>query len=259
MSDAVWLYDWFLWRQTRRNGLVLGGAPLTYARIKEQTGYPIRNMQRWLKKLTQNGYVEVTYLNFKQMRIRVLKSKKFGFKQLSLAIEQPPATTGGTSPGPSAKSGGRVPPKVAGQATKSGGFKQSGTLSSNETPERESTLPGFDRFYAEYPRKIDPTRARAAWIKIPFLEQHADEVMVGLARWAISEQWRDEQFIPHPATFLNNHRWKVEPPKENQNGQRESFDERRRRESQNAIREVRDSAEQVVREMDRRLPEPHRH
>jgi hypothetical protein len=141
MGEAIWLYKWLVKRQTRRNGLVLGGAPITYDRIHQETLYPVRNMQRWMARLREKAYVEVTYLNYKAMKIRILRPKKFGFKQIPLPLEQT-AKSGGSSQGvPPAKSGGSVPPYVADGSVKSGGSKQSGTLSSNETPERERALP----------------------------------------------------------------------------------------------------------------------
>jgi hypothetical protein len=144
MGPAIWLYLWLVRRQTRPNGMVLGGSPITYDMIHEQTGHPVRSLQRWMSILAdlpdqKFAYIELSYLSFKQMRLRVLKPKKFGFRQIPLPMEE---IAGGpaASAQPSAKSGGSFTSKVADIHAKSGGFKQSGSLRNSES-ERES---GFE-------------------------------------------------------------------------------------------------------------------
>ena len=82
------LYLWCLRHQTRPNGLVLGGSPITYKRINERLGQNERTLKRWMFCLRENGYIEVTYLSYKMMRIRVLKPKKFNFKQMPLPMNE---------------------------------------------------------------------------------------------------------------------------------------------------------------------------
>ncbi len=148
MGSAIWLYLWCLRHQTRHSGLVLGGTPITYAFIEQRLGQPERTVQRWASLLRKFGYIEVTYLNYKKMRITVLKSKKFNYKQLSLPAmnggyeqPEPSAKTGGIEDLIPAKNGGYIPPKMADTDTQNGGFKQSGSMRSNETPEIETTTP----------------------------------------------------------------------------------------------------------------------
>ncbi len=60
----------------------------------------------------------------------------------------------------------------------------------------------FDSFYATYPKKVAKHNAKKAWMKnkcsleqvLPALEAH-------------KKNWKDPQFIPHPATWLNQRRW----------------------------------------------------
>jgi hypothetical protein len=124
MGAAVFLYLWCLRHQTKHNGLVLGGAPITYAQINKRLGQPERTLQRWMQSLVAGGYLELTYLNYKMMRIRILKSKKFNYKQIPLKLDHTPKMADST-PYPSAKNGGLVPPKMADSTTKNGGSKQS--------------------------------------------------------------------------------------------------------------------------------------
>ncbi len=87
MGAAVWLFLWCVWRQTKRNGLVLGGMPLTYDEIATRSGFPARKLRYWLKTLVDHHYIEVTYLNFKMLRLRVVKQKKWTAEQGRLPLE----------------------------------------------------------------------------------------------------------------------------------------------------------------------------
>jgi hypothetical protein len=82
MGQAVWLYLWCLKHQTRSNGLVLGGSPLTYSKMNKQLGQSPRTVKRWLLALRKAHYIQVTYLAHKRLRITVLKAKKFNFKKV---------------------------------------------------------------------------------------------------------------------------------------------------------------------------------
>lgn len=68
---------------------------------------------------------------------------------------------------------------------------------------------GFDEFWAAYPKKVGKDAARKAFEKRkPDVELLA-QMMAAIAVQANSEQWRKDggQFIPHPATWLNEGRW----------------------------------------------------
>jgi len=71
-------------------------------------------------------------------------------------------------------------------------------------------VPGkFDLFWTEYPRKVGKQAAIRAWKKIK-----PDEGLFGIIISAVREQknckqWQQDggQFIPNPATWLNQGRW----------------------------------------------------
>lgn len=69
--------------------------------------------------------------------------------------------------------------------------------------------PFFDKFWEEYPRKIDKQRAKKIWLRDSLGNGHFDEIMNGLKRAKDSDQWMrsDGRFIPHPTTWLNGCRW----------------------------------------------------
>jgi hypothetical protein len=75
----------------------------------------------------------------------------------------------------------------------------------------------FNDFYNLYPRKMARKDAERAWNKLTFIQQaECLEAMPNyLKYWKIKETAKD--FIPYPATFLNQERWTddidIEPTK----------------------------------------------
>lgn len=91
MGPSVWLFGWLVHRQTRERdgvGLVLGGSPMTYEAISEDTGIAARTLKRWMARLVRGGYVCVTHVAHKRMVIQISKAKKFGPQQLRFPQEQ---------------------------------------------------------------------------------------------------------------------------------------------------------------------------
>jgi hypothetical protein len=79
MGSALWLYGWLVLRQTHQTGSVgwvLGGAPVRYREIEEETGFNCRTLERWLRTLRRGGYIETTAAQ-EGVRIRITKAKKF--------------------------------------------------------------------------------------------------------------------------------------------------------------------------------------
>ena len=72
---------------------------------------------------------------------------------------------------------------------------------------------GFDEFWNVFPKKVGITAARKSWDK---LKPSVDEVLLTLKWQVVSDQWMrgNGQFIPNPATYLNQGRWKDEPVRE---------------------------------------------
>lgn len=70
----------------------------------------------------------------------------------------------------------------------------------------------FDRFWTAYPKKAGKEKAREAWIKSGVTFEECEPT---IKAWASSEQWTkdDGQFIPMPATWLNQKRWQDEAPR----------------------------------------------
>lgn len=70
----------------------------------------------------------------------------------------------------------------------------------------------FDQFWEAYPRKTSKPEAKRAWMKIKPGPLTFGEIMAGLAKWIVSDDWQRDggRFIPYPATWLNNQRWQDE-------------------------------------------------
>jgi phage replication O-like protein O len=68
----------------------------------------------------------------------------------------------------------------------------------------------FERFYAAYPKKKSRVTAETAFFKIAPDEQLLSEIISGVLQAMKSEQWREKQYIPYPASWLKAGGWKDE-------------------------------------------------
>lgn len=71
----------------------------------------------------------------------------------------------------------------------------------------------FERFWAEYPRKVSKQAALKAWNKLDPDEALAQQIIQAVERFRRCPSWQQDngQFVPYPATFLNGRRWEDEP------------------------------------------------
>lgn len=104
--------------------------------------------------------------------------------------------------------------------TVSGGFPEK-TLTTNQepitnTPIPPAKMPGveerFERFWQTYPRKVGKDAAKRAFEKRKPDERLLAAMLAAVALQSQTDEWRKEggQFIPHPATWLNQGRWQDE-------------------------------------------------
>jgi hypothetical protein len=76
-------------------------------------------------------------------------------------------------------------------------------INPTEKPQgKKSNDSEFETFYSSYPKKVAKPNARKAWDKN---KCKLEEVLPALERH--KKTWNDPQFIPHPATWLNQRRW----------------------------------------------------
>ena len=66
----------------------------------------------------------------------------------------------------------------------------------------------FERFWTAYPRKVNKPGAKRAFEKINPDEQLLETMLKAIEQQKKTAQWQEMQYIPHPATWLNQERWK---------------------------------------------------
>jgi len=89
------------------------------------------------------------------------------------------------------------------------------------SPPKGTRSEDFEAFWAAYPRKVGKQAALKAYernVDVP-----VETLLSVIGREKRSEQWKRDggQFIPHPATWLNQHRWLDEPTETNDFGHRD--------------------------------------
>jgi hypothetical protein len=98
----------------------------------------------------------------------------------------------------------------------------------NTPPRGQIKLDAFDDFWAAYPRKVGKGAARKAWKKIKPSGGLVAVMLTAIAQQKRSTDWRRDggQFIPHPATWLNQERWKDELPEKKPTNPQANLDPR---------------------------------
>ncbi len=68
--------------------------------------------------------------------------------------------------------------------------------------------PGFEEFWAVYPRKEAKKATRVLWNKLRLPPETIAAILVDVPlRKSQHSVWQDEKFIPHPSSYLNGERW----------------------------------------------------
>ena len=79
------------------------------------------------------------------------------------------------------------------------------------TTESES----FKAFYSAYPRKVSKQPALKAFTKLvePYAAELLPVILAALKWQTTSPEWQRDngRYVPHPATYLNEHRWDDQP------------------------------------------------
>lgn len=70
----------------------------------------------------------------------------------------------------------------------------------------------FETFWNKYPNKKAKKKALQVWDKLLFEEGLFEKIINALERFKFSKEWKEKNgtFIPYPATWLNQERWKDE-------------------------------------------------
>lgn len=87
------------------------------------------------------------------------------------------------------------------------------TIQEEDTPQPpKGECAVFEKFYETYPRKVDRAQCLSIWKRKRLEGDTGYFILDCLARWKACEQWQNPRYISHPYTFLNQERWKDEPP-----------------------------------------------
>ena len=83
-----------------------------------------------------------------------------------------------------------------------------------ETEREIETETLFEKFWKAYPKKVGKQAALKIWNRCRITESKLEEIIAALAWQISSEQWRKNagQYIPNPATYINQGRWDDEKP-----------------------------------------------
>ena len=78
-----------------------------------------------------------------------------------------------------------------------------------KSPQGDDT---FAAFWSAYPRKDSKAKAKASWDKLKPDKELVSQIMAALEQHKRSDQWTRDggQYIPYPATWLNQRRWEDE-------------------------------------------------
>lgn len=87
-------------------------------------------------------------------------------------------------------------------------------IKDNKKDNKKDTNDRFARFWSVYPRHVAKPNARKAFDKINPDDGLLETMIQAIEQQKRSDQWtRDNgQYIPHPATWLNQRRWEDETP-----------------------------------------------
>lgn len=94
------------------------------------------------------------------------------------------------------------------KAGKASGIARAAKSSAPKHTKGNGVAEGFGEFWAAYPKKVDKGHAEKAWRKVK-----SSDVPAILS--AVKEQsllWRDPQYIPYPAKWINGKQWQNERP-----------------------------------------------
>ena len=70
----------------------------------------------------------------------------------------------------------------------------------------------FQRFWEAYPRRDNKAAAEKAWDRLRPDTGLLGTILAALTWQKAIPQWQTQNYIPMPATYLNNRRWEDEPP-----------------------------------------------
>lgn len=184
---------------------------LTLNHISEGTGIHKSHVSKSLRMLQEKGAIILEKQEGRDGWNISLNRDKWSDE--SVAADATPVATNATERLPAAL------PRVATNATaikevQKNPTKKPSTKNGSSGAHLGSEEPGFLDFWEAYPRKTAKPNALRAWRTLRPDEPTRVLILDDLAKRRVSDQWTREggQFIPHPATYLNQRRWEDQEP-----------------------------------------------
>lgn len=88
---------------------------------------------------------------------------------------------------------------------------QNTDIKKKNTKKKKTNEDEFERFWSLYPKKTGKANALKAWLKVNPDEQLVADILSGLGRaMTLDTRFREAQFTPYPASWLNARGWEDE-------------------------------------------------
>lgn len=167
-------------------------------RISARTGFGASTVRRALTDLEEAGLIRIEH------RARPNGSRTSSRYYLAALNPQIDPATVDDPPSQI----GRAPlPEREGPPPRAGGAIEPSLEPSSKDPHAEA----FGAWWEIYPRKVSKQAAAKAWKARTKAKDLPDDLVEITQRFAASVADKDPEFIPHPATWLNQHRWEDVP------------------------------------------------
>lgn len=84
------------------------------------------------------------------------------------------------------------------------------TTNKKDKKDKNIYIDHFERFWSTYPKKVGKAVALKSFHKLKVNNELLETMLSAIEIQKQSKQWGDKQFIPNPATYLNQRRWEDE-------------------------------------------------
>lgn len=181
--------------------------------LSEETGLTTQNVRTSLKRLEKSGNLTRTaHTNFTVVTVKTDGSVLSANKQLTSKQQATNKQLTTTKERKKSKKVRNTPHTPHEGADEQGESLTVETARGAEKSVDHSTTPvdeRFNRFWAIYPRKVGKGAARKVWQKLKPSAELTETLLSAVNIQRNSEQWQKEngQYIPNPATWLNQERW----------------------------------------------------
>lgn len=231
LAEAGEAAELLFYRALSFSAYVLRDGVITDSQLSRMVGHGMRDAKKradrlcavglWVRE--DGGYRVRTWLKWNRSKTEIASLQR---KDAGRKADKPPVPNGDDDPpdSESERNPNGVQPESNSDGAKSpNGFhpraRDTHTHTHTHTepePHTEPVTPSppgsdFDRFYAEYPRKVGRKDAERKWAKAIKDGADPDRVIEGARRYAVERDGQDAKFTKHPATWLHRGCWMDEP------------------------------------------------